>query len=241
MKNRDKKISVVMTAYNGESYIGEQINSVLSQLSAGDELIIGDDRSADSTLEIIKSFKDPRIKLIVNEQNLGVIKNISRLLNKVNGRYVFLSDQDDVWLPEKVKHCLSQLENHDLLVHNGFFIDGDGKSLNKTIFDCLTPSLSYLKNLAGNRYVGACMAFTDTFLSTLLPIPENIPMHDWYIAQRALRLRKKIKIEERELILYRRHADNVSSTGCHKSNLHFCEKLKGRLQLFIRTVSNKTV
>ena len=112
-----KKVSVAMATYNGEKYIQEQIDSILKNLEKKDELIISDDGSNDGTIEIIKKNikKDNRIKLI-NGPKRGVIKNFENALLNCNGDYIFLSDQDDIWLPNKVKTVMSYFEQDDKLI-----------------------------------------------------------------------------------------------------------------------------
>ena len=118
-------ISVCMASHNGGKYIKQQIDSILSQLSLEDELIISDDGSSDSTIEIIKRCNDSRIKLYVMEHNSKgmkphyyVTKNFENALKYVNGDYIFLSDQDDVWCPNKVEVCLEYLQDYDIVLHN---------------------------------------------------------------------------------------------------------------------------
>ncbi|MCD8291094.1 MAG: glycosyltransferase, partial [Prevotella sp.] len=97
------KVSVCIATYNGEKYIEEQIRSILSQLSDNDEVIISDDGSHDQTLSLIQSIGDKRIKIFQNEGRHGFKYNFENTLKKVQGDYIFLCDQDDVWLPNKVQ------------------------------------------------------------------------------------------------------------------------------------------
>ena len=92
-----------MATYNGSRYIKEQIDSILSQLSALDELIISDDHSTDSTYKIIKSYNDNRIKFYLNELEKGVTHNFENALLHSKGDTIFLADQDDVWNKEKIQ------------------------------------------------------------------------------------------------------------------------------------------
>ena len=94
--------SVCMATYNGQKYLREQIESILCQLSANDELVISDDHSTDSTVDIIRSYGDSRIKMYANELTKGVTHNFENALNKSKGDIIFLADQDDVWLPNKI-------------------------------------------------------------------------------------------------------------------------------------------
>lgn len=92
-----------MTTYNGEKYISVQLDSILKQLSENDEVIISDDSSTDRTVDVIKNFKDKRIKLYEDNHFHSPIFNFENALEKASGDIIFLSDQDDVWLDNKVK------------------------------------------------------------------------------------------------------------------------------------------
>ncbi|MDV7237616.1 glycosyltransferase, partial [Listeria monocytogenes] len=93
------RISVCMAAYNGANHIREQIESILLELSATDELVIIDDCSTDSTKSVVEGIGDPRIRLIAGTTNAGYVRTFERALSESRGRYVFLSDQDDIWIP----------------------------------------------------------------------------------------------------------------------------------------------
>lgn len=97
-------ISVCIATYNGEKYLKEQLDSIIPQLTAQDELIISDDGSKDTTMEIIKRYaaNDSRIK-VYKGPGKGVIANFEFAINQTQGEFIFLADQDDVWLPEKVQ------------------------------------------------------------------------------------------------------------------------------------------
>ena len=96
------KISVCMAAYNGENYIEKQISSILCQLKPDDELVIVDDCSKDRTINVIKNFNDSRIKLLKNKFNYGVVATFERALSAAEGNIIFLSDQDDEWIDNKL-------------------------------------------------------------------------------------------------------------------------------------------
>ncbi|MGZ4160188.1 MAG: glycosyltransferase, partial [Neobacillus sp.] len=107
------KVSVAMATYNGEKYLKQQIDSILSQLSSEDELIISDDHSSDQTLVIIEKYmkEDPRVKLFMNEES-GVTSNFENAIKRTKNDIIFLSDQDDVWKPEKVETVKSYYEKN---------------------------------------------------------------------------------------------------------------------------------
>lgn len=231
-----KKVSVVMTSYNGARFISEQIQSILPQLGESDELIISDDCSTDDTVALIRSFNDSRIRLFQNSVNVGLGRNIAQCMNRANGELIFFCDQDDIWEPDKVEKCRSALMSHDLVIHNGIFMDKRGQQQNRTIFQYRYPVLNYWKNLIRNSCVGACMALRRDLLKMLLPIPEDIPMHDWYIFLCALRMKKRIKVVGDKLILYRRHGGNSSPTGNGKSPHSLPEMLSWRWKLLLKTL-----
>ena len=100
-------ISVCMASFNGNKYIKKQLDSILSQLGIDDEVIIVDDASEDDTVSTIMNFNDPRIKLFENENNTGVIASFERSITLAKGEIIFLSDQDDIWLPNKIQKMMS--------------------------------------------------------------------------------------------------------------------------------------
>jgi len=113
-------ISVCMATFNGEKYIKEQINSILIQLDYKDELIISDDGSTDKTMEIIHKFDDKRIKLFENKNMHGYAHNFENALKQATGDYIFFSDQDDVWLPNKVEIMLPHLKADNFVISDAY-------------------------------------------------------------------------------------------------------------------------
>ena len=114
-----EKIDILMATYNGEKYLKEQIESILNQSYENINLIISDDCSNDNTKKILQEYekKDKRIKVYYQKENLGYIKNFEFLLKKIENEIYMLSDQDDVWLPQKVEKSYELLkkENADLV------------------------------------------------------------------------------------------------------------------------------
>ena len=106
------KISIIMSCYNHDKFVGEAIESVLNQSFKDFELLIIDDNSTDKTYDIVNSFKDPRIKVFRNEKNFGMVFNTNSLIKKSNGEYIAIINSDDSWLPEKLQKQLDFLENN---------------------------------------------------------------------------------------------------------------------------------
>ncbi len=105
-----QRLSIAMCTYNGAKYIQEQLDSIAAQSRLPDELVVCDDRSSDNTIEIVKSFgsKVPfPVRLYLNEENLGIIKNFEKAISLCTGNIIALSDQDDVWKPNKIEKILT--------------------------------------------------------------------------------------------------------------------------------------
>lgn len=226
-------ISVCMATYNGEKYIREQVDSILCQLGSSDEIVISDDGSRDSTLAILTSYHDTRIKIHHNAKRKGVVGNFENALSNAVGDYIFLSDQDDVWLAGKVEKCMIELQNVDLVLHDAQIWSGD-TIINSSFFEYRHSKPGYWKNLVRNSYIGCCMAFTSRIRDAVLPFPKEIAMHDMYIG---LKTERKFNISfiETPLLKYRRHGENASATG-EKSNLSRSYQIIYRLKMLAKTI-----
>jgi len=214
------KISVCLASYNGANYIGDQISSILQQLSSCDELVVSDDHSTDRTIDIVKEFNDNRIRIVVNAGNKGYSGNFENAIRLASGSIIFLSDQDDIWVAGRVKKMIAALEQADLAVSNAIFVDEALVDMGVTLFSLRGAKQGFLANIYKSRYLGACMAFRREILGKLLPFPEkrHLCPHDLWITLVA-EFYFKVKILDEPLLLYRRHGSNVSNGGS-KSNYH---------------------
>ena len=201
-----------MATFNGEKYIKEQIDSILENMDICDELIISDDGSNDKTIDIINKYikKDKRIKLFKGPGE-GVKQNFMNAIDHTNGEYIFLADQDDVWNKDKIKIVdkIFEEKNCNVVVHNAYIVDKNLNKYKKDFFKFRHSGPGKLKNIYKNRYIGCCMAFKKDLIDKILPIPNNIEMHDQWIGILGERYGKNIFIKDR-LIKYRRHEDNLS-------------------------------
>ena len=223
-------ISVCLATYNGEKYIRQQLESILSQLSDSDEVIISDDGSTDLTLKIIEDFKDKRIKTFKNNKNHGINGNFENALNCAAGDFIFLSDQDDVWLPNKVKNCISYLKENDCIVHDGYITDENLVIQSNGILNGIKLN-GFFRNLCRNNYTGCCMAFKRNVLKTILPFPKSKYFyHDQWIGL-LCELKFKVLFIREKLIYFRRHGENTS-TVTKKSKRSLFTKIISRFQLF---------
>lgn len=213
---RDYFISVAMATYNGEKYIREQLESILKQLNEDDEIIISDDGSTDNTINIIKSFEDKRIKIFDGPRN-GVKQNFANAIYNCTGKYIFLSDQDDIWCDNKVNIVLKNFEKEKCMciVHDCIVFDSSNDDI---IYDSFykyrNSGSGIIKNIWKNTYIGCCMAIDARMKNTILPIPNNIEMHDQWIGLLCEKEGKSLFINDK-LINYRRHGNNLSKFEHH--------------------------
>ncbi|MFB8725142.1 glycosyltransferase family 2 protein [Enterococcus casseliflavus] len=233
----NKKISVCMATYNGERFIKQQIDSILLQLDAEDELIISDDGSTDQTVHIIKSYDDERIKFFQNTLEKGYTKNFENALNKATGDIFFLSDQDDVWMENKVMICKKFLNNYDFVISDGYITDQNLIKLNETHFQKYNVKKGFWYNTLKTRYVGAFMAFNKDVYNLILPFPakQKFSPHDYWITLIAEH-NFKVKLIEQPLVLYRRHGTNVTGETSQRSIIQkLSQRIYTLINLFRRT------
>ena len=204
-------LSVCMATYNGERFIHEQIESILSQLEENDELIISDDGSKDKTISIIKSFNDSRIKLF-NNQKHGVNNNFENALTHSKGDYICLSDQDDIWHQGKADFVKRMLLSYDLIVHNAEIVDGTGRSLGYDYFSLTPQGKGFWGNLWKSGFLGCCMAFNRKLLEDALPFPKLIAGHDYWLGMLGA-AKYKVLFDKQIFLSYRRHGDNASTSA----------------------------
>lgn len=218
-------ISVCMATYNGEKFIREQLFSILSQIGPDDEVIISDDGSTDTTVNCINGLNDERINLVYNSGIRGYTNNFENAMSYANGDYIFLSDQDDVWLNNKVEITMEALQAYDFVISDAITVDAELNEISKSRFVDYGIKKGFANNLIKTRYIGCCMAFSNKVLKSLFPFPKNSDFcpHDLWVALIA-EYYYKCNLINIPLILYRRHGNNSSCGGSSKgkSFYHKC-------------------
>lgn len=222
-------VSVCMATYNGEKYIREQIDSILPQLSDSDELVISDDGSSDSTIDIIQGYNDRRIRLYHNTRH-GVTWNFENALKHSKGEIIFLADQDDVWKPGKVERMKEWLKSYVLVIHNADVVDMDGVKKGKDYFAMEGIRYGFWRNLVKFRYLGCCMAFRRQLLLECMPFPRGVVCHDYWICMYAL-AKYGAMMEHESFLLYRRHGNNTSSASEASDTSFFFKLFEKRLPI----------
>lgn len=223
-------ISVCIATYNGERYIRQQIESIVCQLNVDDEIIVSDDGSTDGTLDIVKGIGDKRIKIIEGPGRKSPILNFECALKASKGDFIFLSDQDDVWKPDKVEICMKWLKTYHCVVSDAEVTDNRLKPLYPSLYAIMQVRQGRIYNTVWkNGYTGCCMAFRRNVLEASLPFPKNIPMHDIWIGNVAAYKYNVIFIPNR-LIHFRRHENTISCNG-KGSKFTIWQQMKFRLNI----------
>ena len=244
-----KKTSVCIATYNGELHVEAQLKSILESLDMNDEIVISDDNSTDKTVDKVRSINDPRIRVVYNAvANRGHIRNFENALKHATGDYLFLSDQDDIWHPDKLSKMLLALEKNDIVICDCVVVDGDMITLNKSFFKLFNSGNGLIKNFFKNTYLGCCMAFNRRILEKALPFPKDIISHDSWLGLMGEIYGSSVFIPEK-LHSFIRHGSNFSITdGADAMNdqispYSFKEKITMRLVLLknilIRIIKNK--
>lgn len=234
-------ISVCIATHNGAHYIKEQIESILCQLGTNDEIIISDDGSNDKTIDILLALNDKRIIIFSFKQPIKskhshtyVCKNFENALKHAKGDYIFLADQDDWWMPNKVMKCLEDLKKYTLVVHQAEICNEDLKPKELLMYRDKFVFKNYLSLKVG-KYYGCTLAFRRELMKYIFPFPDRLVLHDQWIGCMA-ELTGSVFYEKEALIRYRQHGNNTSG-GPSTNSLWF--KIGYRLYMFVNLVLRK--
>lgn len=223
-----KKISVAMAVYNGQRYLKEQVDSILCQLMPEDEIVVSIDPSTDRSLEILESYQDSRVR-IVEGPGQGVLSNFENAILHTKNEIVFLCDQDDVWVNNKVVEVLACFqEGVSVVVHDAMVTDANLQVEEDSFFKLRHSKPGFFKNVWKNSYIGCCMAFCRDLIEDICPFPKKLPMHDQWIGLMAEKKGKSVFLDK-PLIYYRRHETNVSN----RQHANLWQMLKWRLQILV--------
>jgi glycosyltransferase involved in cell wall biosynthesis len=212
-------LSICLATYNGANYVRQQIETIIMQLEDGDELIVADDGSTDNTVMIIQEYRQYISNLIVGRVG-GVNRNFERLISSSNKEYIVLADQDDIWLPNRLKLIRRGLQSHALVLTNGEVVDENLQSVGKSVFEYVGRKQGLFSNLTKNSYVGCCMAFNRDLITPALPFSDNLHAYDWFIGLLGELDGRVLDVKEKT-ILYRRHKSNLTKTGQRSQNSFF--------------------
>ncbi|CAJ1222956.1 putative protein [Lactococcus lactis] len=209
------KINILLSTYNGEKYLSEQLDSILTQTYQDWRLLIRDDGSEDGTRLLIKKYqqKDKRIEFI-NEnssENIGFISSFFRLLKFSEADYYFFCDQDDIWLPNKIELTINRAfndnQNEPMLYFTSLtVVRSDLQEIGKREID--SKRLKLTDELLGNQVTGGVMMVNRRLASLWESMDSCVISHDWYLALLASATGQIVYIEQ-STELYRQHENNV--------------------------------
>lgn len=248
MDNNKVRASVAMAVYNGEKYLKEQVDSILAMLGDLDELVVSYDESSDGTIEILRDYmnRDSRVR-VVYDTGRSVESNFNNAVKNCSGEYVFLSDQDDVWIDDKINKSIDFFENNPktvVLISDGYLTD---ENLNVTgeLFKESRISASPLKNFIKGTYLGCQMAFRSSIKDLIWPVRVTPPLpHDLWLGVLGASY-GEVSLLNEPLILHRVHASNYSNTskmkltGVIKNRWLFFKELRKRKKENKRKLSEK--
>ena len=236
-------ISAALCTFNGEAFLSQQLDSILCQSVPVDEIIVCDDCSTDSTKQILEKYaaQFPSIRFIENEHNLGYIANFEKAILLCKGDYIFLSDQDDIWHPDKVASSISFLSKSGMY---GAFTDAqiineNGDFTGKTLFGLLNlwpfiqkgilqQHMFGLLCLKGNFVTGATLVLTKKGKELVLPFrTSRSVIHDGWIALK-LSESGKLGYLETPLTDYRTHPRQQVGINHNPPKDFIAELLQGK-------------
>lgn len=220
---KSNTVDILLATYNGEAFLGQQLQSLLDQSYDNIHIYIRDDGSTDNTLNIVGKFKERfpnTIKIVSGERKLGAPGNFGELLSCSVSEYVMFCDQDDVWLSNKVEETLLKMKQIELqygpdtpiLIHTDLQVVDHNLSLMAKSFwkyQKLNPRVTVFNRLIVQNVITGCTIMINRKLAdACMPIPKDIIMHDWWIALVASAF-GKIAYLDSATILYRQHRENT--------------------------------
>lgn len=234
------KISVAMATYNGEQYLIEQLDSIRNQTRKVDEVIICDDRSKDSTVKLIRGYIEKYNlegwTVSINEKNLGYADNFYKALNLTTGDYIFLSDQDDIWLEDKVETMIKVMEEHPEIYVLGsdfepYYCTEDAPRISEMVMKTMryNDELEHIEMTPHNIFIGTegcMMCIRRDILSQTKNYWFSGWAHDEYLWKMALCL-NGLYIYHHKTLMRRLHSNNASKRKMHEltKRVPFLERL----------------
>jgi glycosyltransferase involved in cell wall biosynthesis len=215
-------ISIVMATYNGEKYLREQVDSLLTQSYPSLEFVFVDDASSDSSLEILRHYatQDERIHLVVNTVNQGLLSTFETGIRAAKGEMIALADQDDVWMSDKISLLAGAIGSHSMIYADSALTDAAGARTGKfSDRNQLGDYPSALHYVFGTKAMGHAMLFKREIIDIALPFPDYVG-HDYILGFAAASL-KGVSYFPAALVNYRQHSSNTMGADLSKGKKNY--------------------
>jgi len=249
---KEKKVDILLSTYNGERFLGEQLDSILSQTYNNWRLVVRDDGSTDATTEIIRDYAESSNNIEFVDDRYGHVgpkNSFNILLKRSRADYTLFCDQDDIWLSDKVEKSIQAMRLSEekgikpiLVVSDLSIIDEEKKIISESFwkYQGMSPFKGKAFNamLIQNKFPGCSMMFNRELRSTALDIPSEAIMHDWWIALVASAL-GEIQVIDKPLVYYRQHKKNT--IGLTRGNLKGATKSITRSMYRLITGNKKAI
>ena len=218
-------ISIAMCTYNGARFLPEQLDCLAKQSRLPDEVVICDDCSSDNTADILNAWSKSvpfSVKIVQNEKNLGYAQNFAKAISLCSSDVIFLSDQDDIWTPDKLEKMTSVFNDRPevgAVFCDGLCVDSEGNSLNRLVSDIAYPGMLYGRPYylywkpvsKGMHFFGCCCAIRKSVWDKIAPLPESFT-HDLWIFLTAQAISEIVYLPD-TMTHYRLHENNTSAVS----------------------------
>lgn len=214
------RVSIAMATYNGEKYLQQQLDSFAAQTRLPDELVVSDDASSDRTTDILTDFKRHapfEVRISVNPENIGLVKNFERAVTMCAGDLIFLSDQDDVWFSDKISYVEQEMMSDEALLSfsNNHIITDDKLVATKYTTLGNMKKMGRPDSMFGH---GCCTVIRRELVEAITPFPAFIG-HDAWIRDITESVKRR-KVSDKPLQYYRKHENNASEWATSLPQAH---------------------
>ena len=244
MENKNPTVAVVVATYNGATYLRQQLESIVQQTYKPSQIIIVDDDSLDDTIAIARAFAaaHPEVMVVQNGTRLGYIKNFEKGMLLANASYVALSDQDDIWMPNKLETLLANIGDQMLAYSDSELIDANGQLLNQKM-SSIKNQLAYhtpIMYAIGAWAPGHAMLLKKELVDKAAPFPALVT-HDFWLGFVATCYSRVVYVNE-PLVHYRQHTQNAIGADTTKNKTASLtmaqkkQKARARMELLFNKV-----
>lgn len=221
-------VSIAVATYNGAMYLVQQLDTLVAQSYPNIEIIVSDDGSNDETMSILISYEKKYSNFYVYQNDIlhGVKRNFENALKYCTGVYIALSDQDDVWMLDKIEKLVNEIGDYAAIYHDSLFIDKYGKSLGKSLGEAANCYTGFDAKpfLLFNCVSGHALLFHKKMIEVALPFP-SARYHDWWLAFRATD-NGGIKYVNEILVHYRQHESSQTDFLLLKTSEEDMDKIE---------------